>query len=105
MRHLRDDTEKVYYCHTPPRYLYDFRSKYLSSLPFLIRPIFSLAFDIFGRIYERHLAGFDRVFSNSENVAKRLLDFTKTSSEIIYPPTDTSRFAPVKNTEALNLKF
>lgn len=94
MRHVRADTQQVYYCHTPPRYLYDFRSQYLTSLPSFIRPIFSVAFDIFARIYERHLAGFDRVISNSENVQKRLLEFTGVQSEIIYPPTDTTFFAP-----------
>lgn len=96
MRHLRSDAQQIYYCHTPPRYLYDFRSKYLLSLPRFIRPIFSAAFDIFARIYERHLAEFDRVISNSENVQKRLLEFTGVQSEIIYPPTDTTFFAPGK---------
>ena len=32
LRHVSDAQKKYYYCHTPPRYLYDFRSKYLANM-------------------------------------------------------------------------
>lgn len=94
MRHVRPDAEKVYYCHTPPRYLYDFREKYLMSLPTIFRPIFSFAFRIFASIYESHLAAFDQIFTNSKNVQSRLKHFTGYHSTIVYPPTDTDFFVP-----------
>lgn len=35
LRHIdKNKTKTFYYCHTPPRYLYDFREKYLSKYPF-----------------------------------------------------------------------
>ncbi len=83
-----------YYCHTPPRYLYDFRSKYLAWLPFIARPIFAVAFNFFAYIYERNLTKFDQIFTNSETVQKRLHEYTSMDSSIIYPPTDTSFFSP-----------
>jgi glycosyltransferase involved in cell wall biosynthesis len=88
----------VYYCHTPPRYLFDFREKYLSSLPFFLRPFFDLAFRYFAWVYKKRLTQFDQIFTNSENVQKRLKDFTGYGSKIIYPPTDTSRFTPMSST-------
>ena len=44
--------------------------------------------------YKKLLANMDVIITNSETVQKRLQDFTGYESEIIYPPTDTSRFFP-----------
>lgn len=55
LRHVREDAKVYYYCHTPPRYLYDFRDRYLEQQHRYIRPIFRFAFSFFARIYERHL--------------------------------------------------
>jgi glycosyltransferase involved in cell wall biosynthesis len=96
--HIGSSTKKVYYCHTPPRYLYDFREKYLMSLPFFIRPIFRVAFWIFRYLYEFHLSRFDHIFTNSQNVHDRLLSFCWFKSEILYPPTDVSRFISAQKT-------
>lgn len=94
LRHVSDAQKKYYYCHTPPRYLYDFRSKYLANMAWWLRPIFSIAFSFFAKLYERNLSRFDQIFTNSLNVEKRLQDFTGYSSEIVYPPTDTTFFTP-----------
>ncbi len=94
LEHVRKDAEKIYYCHTPPRYLYDMRERYLRGLPFLARPIFHGAFLLFAFLYERNLQKFDHIITNSKNVQKRLKDFTGYDSEIVYPPTDVRRFSP-----------
>ena len=94
LEHVRKDAEKIYYCHTPPRYLYDMRKKYISGLLLLARPIFHAAFIFFAFLYERNLGKFDCIITNSKNVQKRLKDFTGYDSQIIYPPTDMSRFTP-----------
>ena len=97
LRHVRTDAQVYYYCHTPPRYLYDFRAKYLSSFPSFLRPFFRAVFSYFARKYEQNLRKFDTIFTNSRNVEKRLRDFTRMNSEIIYPPIDTSFFVPSEN--------
>lgn len=94
LRHVRTDAQVYYYCHTPPRYLYDFRAKYLASFPSFLRPFFRAVFSYFARKYEQNLRKFDIIFTNSRNVEKRLRDFTGMDSEIIYPPIDTSFFVP-----------
>lgn len=102
LRHVRSDAQKIYYCHTPPRYLYDFREKYLANMHFVIRPIFRRAFDIFSRIYEKNIESFDMIFTNSQNTHDRLLHYCHKESHILYPPTDTNRFISVARTSALN---
>ncbi|MFZ2255303.1 MAG: glycosyltransferase [Patescibacteria group bacterium] len=105
MRHVRGDAQKIYYCHTPPRYLYDFRDQYLAGLSPFFRPLFRVVFDFFARVYERNIRKFDIIFSNSENVKKRLLHYTNTTSTIIYPPTDTSFFTPSADRTSHELPF
>lgn len=96
LRHVRNDAKVYYYCHTPPRYLYDFRERYLTSQPVFFRPIFRIAFSFFARVYEGNIQKFDLIFSNSQTVEKRLLEYTKTKSTVIYPPTDMSRFSSLE---------
>ncbi len=94
LRHVRKDAKKIYYCHTPPRYLFDFQDQYLSKIPFFIRPIFRAIFARHAAIYRRQLQQFDTIFTNSQNVHDRLLRFCSQESEVLYPPTDVHRFAP-----------
>lgn len=95
IRHVSNDAKKIYYCHTPPRYLYDFRDKYLVSLHAFLRPFFSTAFSFFSSIYEKYLEEFDTIFTNSKNTHNRLLHYCRKESIILYPPTDTTRFTPL----------
>ncbi len=44
--------------------------------------------------YRKLLSNMDVIITNSETVQRRLYEFTGYESEIIYPPTDTSRFTP-----------
>ncbi len=104
LRHT-EGRQNIYYCHTPPRYLYDFREKYLLSLPFFLRPIFALAFSFFASVYERNIRQFDLIITNSSTVQKRLRDFTHMDSSIIYPPTDTQFFTPMREAIYTDVPF
>ena len=42
VRNVWKGTKKIYYCHTPPRYLYDQKGYYLSKMPFILKPVFTL---------------------------------------------------------------
>lgn len=95
--HVRKDAKKVYYCHTPPRYLFDFRESYLAHIPFFVRPIFRYVFDRHAEKYIEQLKEFDIIFTNSENVHDRLLKFCRKESEILYPPTDIHHFIPTQD--------
>ena len=62
IRSCKKETKKIYYCHTPPRYLYDLNSLYLGKVPAILRPIFKLWFYIFRKAYERDIKKMDLIF-------------------------------------------
>lgn len=92
------DTRKIYYCHTPPRYIFDFRHRYMSKFPKWLHSLADMILDREATNYTRQLANMDHIFTNSQNVHDRLLSFCGFESEILYPPTDTSCFAPKRIT-------
>ncbi|WP_017903424.1 glycosyltransferase [Pseudomonas asplenii] len=83
---------RIYYCHTPPRYIYDWRERYLQRFAPPLRPLAMIAFDALQRRYEDALSRMDRVISNSENVRARLRQHVGLESQVIHPPVDTERF-------------
>ena len=99
VRNIPKTTKKIYYCHTPPRYIFDFRDRYMSRFPKWLHRIADKVLDREARNYTRQLSMMDHIFTNSQNVHDRLLDFSSFESEILYPPTDVSRFAPKSFTE------
>lgn len=92
VRNCRKDTKKIYYCHTPPRYIYDLHDLYLKKVPVYLRPFFKVACKIFRYLYERDLSKMDLVLTNSENTRIRIKRFTWRESQVLYPPVDTKRF-------------
>lgn len=87
------DTCHIHYCHTPARFAWryyeyieegEFNKILKSFLPFIVHDL---------RIWDYCAA--QRVnyfFSNSYNIAKRILKFYNRNSDILYPPVETSRF-------------
>lgn len=88
--------KKYYYCHTPPRYIFDQKEQYLSKVWFIGKIGFLILARIFKISYLRNLKKIDKIFSNSTNTQKRLKSFTGYDSEIIYPPIDIKFFKPSK---------
>lgn len=92
VRNCSKNTRKIYYCHTPPRYIYDLHNLYLKKVPIYLRPIFKLACKVFRYLYEKDLARMDLILTNSENTKARIKKFTGRDSYVLYPPVDTKRF-------------
>lgn len=88
------NTQKIYYCHTPPRYIFDFRERYMSRFPRWLHRIADMILDREARSYTGQLAEMDQIYTNSQNVHDRLLTYCGYESEIVYPPTDTAFFTP-----------
>ena len=93
-RNVRRGAKKYYYCHTPPRYLFDQREAYLAKVPKSIRWFYTLLTDWYKKLYFKDLTKLDAIFTNSTNTKNRLKHFTQYDAEIIYPPVDLSRFIP-----------
>jgi len=80
----------IYYCHTPPRFLYDLKEHYRKTLSLPSRLMLK-AFSLFYKpFYESSFKYIDHVFANSNNVKKRLKQYINIESKILYPPCDTS---------------
>jgi glycosyltransferase involved in cell wall biosynthesis len=105
VKHLPKTTKKIYYCHTPPRYIFDFRERYMANFPRWLHAIADRILDREARNYTGQLLLMDHIFTNSQNVHDRLLSFCGFESEILYPPTDVSRFIPDQKTLPKNYFF
>lgn len=92
VRNCSKNTKKIYYCHTPPRYIYDLHSLYLEKLPVYMRPFFRLWCKIFKYLYERDISKMDIIITNSENTKRRIKEFLGYDAVILYPPVDTQKF-------------
>lgn len=82
----------IYYCHTPPRFVYDLKSYYLETLPiWQVLPL-QLLIKWYQPRYEAALRQLDKVFANSVNVQQRLKKYLNVEAEVLYPPVNTNRF-------------
>ena len=95
VKNLPKTTKKVYYCHTPPRYIFDFRERYMSKFPKWLHRLADVILDHEAENYRKQLSEMDLIFTNSQNVHDRLMRFCGFESEILYPPTDVDRFTSV----------
>lgn len=82
----------IYYCHTPPRFLYDLRDHYQTRFPPWQRPLLAALRHWLQPRYEAAVRAMDVVLANSRNVQRRLQDYLGVASRVVYPPVDTDRF-------------
>lgn len=91
---IRKDAKSYYYCHTPPRYLFDQHDAYLTKVPKIARWAYDMFVWWYKKLYLRDIARINTIFTNSTNTKNRLKSFTGYDSDIIYPPVDLSQFLP-----------
>jgi len=92
VRNCSSKSKKIYYCHTPPRYLYDLHDLYKRKVPLYLRPLFLFACIIFRFLYEQDIKKMDLIVTNSLNTQSRIKEFLGLDSKVLYPPVDTKRF-------------
>jgi glycosyltransferase involved in cell wall biosynthesis len=86
------DGNNIYYCHTPPRFVYDLKDYYLKQIPYWQRPVLHALIEYVRPRYEHALAQMDTLIANSQNVSQRLKDYLGVESTVIYPPVNTERY-------------
>jgi len=82
----------IYYCHTPPRFLYDLREHYQTHFPAWQRPLLTALRHWLQPRYEEAVRAMDVVLANSRNVQRRLQHYLGVPSRVVYPPVDIDRF-------------
>jgi glycosyltransferase involved in cell wall biosynthesis len=90
--HHHKEGRNVYYCHTPPRFVYDLRSHYLESLPAWQRPLLNALIGLVQPRYESAIALMDTVVANSKNVRSRVQRYLDRDALVVYPPCDTQGY-------------
>lgn len=71
----------------------------MSRFPRWLHDIADTILDREAANYTRQLSSMDHIFTNSENVYGRLLKYCGFQSDVLYPPTDISRFTPAINND------
>jgi glycosyltransferase involved in cell wall biosynthesis len=84
--------KKIFYCHTPPRFAFDWEPQYLQRAMPVFRPLLRLAIAVYRQAYLNAVRRMDVVITNSHHVQDRFKRATGLDSQVIYPPIDTARF-------------
>lgn len=91
IKHSRAE-KNIYYCHTPPRFIYDLKDYYFDAATRAQRPALKALVAFLQPRYEDAIGGMHKVFANSKNVQARLKNYLNVEAEVLYPPCDTTGF-------------
>lgn len=86
------DAKHLFYCHTPPRFIYDKKEHYERELSFISKPIFHALIKWFKPQYESAVSKMNHIITNSKFVQKRISENLNVYSHVVYPPCDTNYF-------------
>ena len=78
----------IYYCHTPPRFLYDLKGEYESGLAGYRKLLFRIFCKVFEGYYVGAIKKMDLLIANSENVRGRIKKYIGLDAEVVYPPVN-----------------
>lgn len=90
--HNHRNGKNIYYCHTPPRFLYDQKEFYMSLIKPWQHPILEAFNQYLQPRYEKAVKQMDLVISNSKNVQARIQKYLGIDSVVIHPPCDTEGY-------------
>ena len=94
-RKVGESTKVIAYCHTPPRFLYGYKTGYDWKKHTLVR-IYGSVVAHFLRMFDWSSAQkIDYWIANSQNVAQRIEKFYRKDSTVIYPPIEVEKLARV----------
>lgn len=87
------NTKVVAYCHTPPRFLYGFKTGFDWKKYWFIR-VYGHIMAHFLRIFDWESAQkIDSWIANSENVKARIAKFYRKTATVIYPPVEVEKLS------------
>ena len=85
-------SRNIFYCHTPPRFLYDQYDFHMQRSSLAKRIILTPVLAVYRLFYERCVGRMDLIIANSENIRKRIQKYLGRESVVVYPPCDASLF-------------
>lgn len=91
------DSYNLYYCHTPPRHLYDLKEYYGKTVRAEAKVAMAFQSMFYKPLFENALSKMHQVIANSKTVQKRLKTFLALDSIVIYPPCSVENYAYAKS--------
>lgn len=85
----------ICYCHSPMRYIWDLYPQYRANAGWLTRAALALSAPVLRQWDVTTSARVDHFIANSRFVAKRIKKYYRREADVINPPVELSRFAPV----------
>jgi glycosyltransferase involved in cell wall biosynthesis len=82
----------VCYCHTPPRYLYGYKTARDWERNILSKVVGSIVNHFLRMVDFRSAQNVDLFIANSEEVKERIRKFYRKEAVVVYPPVETPRF-------------
>ncbi len=90
--HNHSEGRNLFYCHTPPRALYDLRDYQMARLPAWRQFLVARYNAWFQPLYEDAVKRMDVIVANSKNTQERIRRFIGLDSVVVYPPCPTRWF-------------
>ena len=89
--------KSIFYCHTPPRFVYDQKDYYLKQLSRPGRLALGQLNRWFRPRYETAVSYMQTLVTNSAHVADRIQRFLGCQAHVIHPPSDVDRFSYIQS--------
>lgn len=86
----RGNGKNIFYCHTPPRFIYDQKQHFAKRVG--NDPVRRLVLNQFQRGYEAAIERMDVIIANSVTVQERIATYLGKPSIVVYPPCDLDAF-------------
>lgn len=93
----RPETVNICYCHTPPRYLYGYKTSIELQKYWPVRVYANLVNPMMRKYDYMAAQRVDYFVANSQNVKRRIEKFYRRSAEVIYPPVSLSTKSEIRN--------
>ncbi len=90
--HQYPTSKNIFYCHTPPRFVYDKRAHHEAELNAIKKLAFNLLIQWFQPQYEAAVSQMDVLLTNSHFVKQRIKHAMNLEATVVYPPCDTQHF-------------
>lgn len=90
--HHQQATQHIFYCHTPPRFVYDKKQHFIEQLNPIKKWLFHQLVNWFQPQYEQALGQMDTLLTNSHYVQSRIKQSLGLHAEVVHPPCDTALF-------------
>jgi len=88
----RNHRPNIWYCHTPPRLLYDLNESYAQRLNPVVRVGFRAWTWVQRLLDQRNMRYVDRVVANSENTRQRIRTYYGIDAPVLHAPVDTTKY-------------